>query len=172
MLRDANLQETHLLIFYQVLTQIVDTLSYKTKSLRKEDVKRQWVVIDAAGQRVGRLASRITHRLRGKHLPSYTPHIDCGDAVIVINAEKVRFTGRKMTQKLYFRHTGYPGGGRYATPQEMLRKKPTFVLENAVKGMLPHTRLGAEMFRHFFVYAGSQHPHSAQKPIALDPTKI
>lgn len=150
----------------------MDTLSYKTQSLRKEDVDRQWIVIDATGQHVGRLASRIAHRLRGKHKTNYTPHIDNGDAVIIINAEKVRFSGRKMNQKLYFTHSNYPGGARYATPNELLRKKPEHILEHAVKGMLPHTRLGAEMFRHLFVYTGSEHPHTAQKPIAVELNKI
>ena len=150
----------------------MDTLSYKTQSLRKEDAVRQWIVIDAAGQYVGRLASRIAHRLRGKHKTNYTPHVDNGDAVIIINAEKIRFSGRKMNQKLYFTHSIYPGGARYQTPSELLQKDPCHILEHAIKGMLPHTRMGAELFRNLFVYVGNKHPHEAQKPIALEPSKI
>jgi large subunit ribosomal protein L13 len=142
----------------------VDTLSYKTKSAKKEEVERKWFIIDAEGEVVGRLSSRIAHVLRGKHKASYTPHVDTGDYVIVINADKVRFTGQKMTQKTYLRHTGYPGGQRSTTPRDLLSKHPERILENAVRGMLPKNRLGRAMFKKLFVYVGTEHPHEAQKP--------
>jgi large subunit ribosomal protein L13 len=142
----------------------VDTLSYKTVSANKATVTKEWVVIDATDQVLGRFASRIALILRGKHKPSYTPHVDCGDNVIVINADKVRLTGKKMTEKVYVRHTGYPGGQRFATPKELLTRKPLAVVEHAVKGMLPKNRLGAELFRNLFVYTGPEHPHEAQQP--------
>ncbi|MDP3435781.1 MAG: 50S ribosomal protein L13 [Bacteroidales bacterium] len=142
----------------------MDTLSYKTVSANKATVTKEWVVIDGTDQVVGRLASRIAIILRGKNKPSFTPHVDCGDNVIVINAEKVRLTGKKMTDKVYVRHTGYPGGQRFASPKELLTRKPLAVVEHAVKGMLPKNRLGAELFRNLFVYAGSEHPHQAQQP--------
>jgi large subunit ribosomal protein L13 len=142
----------------------VDTLSYKTVSANKATVTKEWVVVDATDQVLGRLAAQIAVILRGKHKPSFTPHVDCGDNVIVINANKVRLTGKKLTEKVYVRHTGYPGGQRFATPKEMLTRKPLFVVEHAVKGMLPKNRLGAELFRNLFVYEGSEHPHEAQQP--------
>ncbi len=142
----------------------MDTLSYKTVSANKATVTKEWVVIDAADQVLGRLASRIAIILRGKHKPDFTPHVDCGDNVIVINADKVRLTGKKITDKVYVRHTGYPGGQRFATPKELLNRKPLAVVEHAVKGMLPKNRLGAELFRNLFVYTGSEHPHQAQQP--------
>ncbi|RMF20857.1 MAG: 50S ribosomal protein L13 [Bacteroidetes bacterium] len=142
----------------------MDTLSYKTESAKKETIERKWYVVDAEGEVVGRLCSRIAHVLRGKHKPSYTPHVDCGDYVIVINADKVRFTGQKMDKKEYIRHSGYPGGQRRKTPRQMLEKKPEFIVEKAVKGMLPKNRLGRRMFKKLFVYAGAEHPHKAQKP--------
>jgi large subunit ribosomal protein L13 len=142
----------------------VDTLSYKTVSANKATVTKEWVVIDATDQVLGRFASRIALILRGKNKPSYTPHVDCGDNVIVINADKVRLTGKKMTDKVYVRHTGYPGGQRFATPKELLTRKPLAVVEHAVKGMLPKNRLGAELFRNLFVYTGPEHPHEAQQP--------
>ncbi|PKO97139.1 MAG: 50S ribosomal protein L13 [Bacteroidetes bacterium HGW-Bacteroidetes-7] len=142
----------------------MDTLSYKTVSANKATVTKEWVVIDATDQVLGRFASRIALILRGKNKPSYTPHVDCGDNVIVINADKVRLTGKKMTDKVYVRHTGYPGGQRFATPKELLTRKPLAVVEHAVKGMLPKNRLGAELFRNLFVYTGPEHPHEAQQP--------
>ncbi|MEM6394926.1 MAG: 50S ribosomal protein L13 [Bacteroidota bacterium] len=142
----------------------MNTLSYKTKSANEATVDRRWLIIDAEGEVVGRLASQIAHILRGKHKPYFTPHVDCGDHVIVINAEKVRFTGQKMTQKKYLRHTGYPGGQRSTTPAELLERKPFAVIEKAVKGMLPKNRLGRAMFRKLHVYSGTEHPHTAQKP--------
>jgi large subunit ribosomal protein L13 len=150
----------------------VDTLSYKTVSANKATVTKEWVVIDATDQVLGRLASRIALILRGKNKPSFTPHVDCGDNVIVINAEKVRLTGKKMTDKVYVRHTGYPGGQRFATPKELLSRKPLAVVEHAVKGMLPKNRLGAELFRNLFVYAGPEHPHEAQQPKQIHLTEI
>ena len=142
----------------------MDTLSYKTISANTATVEKAWVVVDAENQIVGRLTSEIAKVLRGKHKASYTPHVDCGDNVIVINAEKIRFTGKKMNNKVYTRHTGYPGGQRFATPREVLAKNPRGVVEAAVKGMLPKSKLGSELFRNLYVYAGSQHPHTAQQP--------
>ncbi len=139
-------------------------LSYKTKSLRKEDVDPRWYVVDAEGETVGRLCSRIAHVLRGKHKPSYTPNVDCGDYVVVLNADKVRFTGKKMMQKEYLSYSGYPGSQKAITPKELMAKHPERVVEKAVKGMLPKNRLGRKMYRKLFVYAGAEHPHQAQKP--------
>ena len=142
----------------------MDTLSYKTISANKATVQKDWVVVDAENQILGRLCSEIAKIIRGKHKASYTPHVDCGDQVIVINAEKIRLTGKKMTDKVYIRHTGYPGGQRFATPREVLAKNPRGVVEAAVKGMLPKNRLGRALFNNLFVYAGSEHPHAAQQP--------
>ena len=150
----------------------MDTLSYKTVSANKATVSKEWVVIDAADQVLGRLASRIALILRGKHKPNYTPPVDCGDNVIVINAHKVRLTGKKLTDKVYVRHTGYPGGQRFASPKELLNRKPLAVVEHAVKGMLPKNRLGAELFRNLFVYAGPEHPHEAQQPKQINLNEI
>ena len=142
----------------------MDTLSYKTISANKATAEKGWVIVDAENQIVGRLTSKIAKVLCGKHKPSYTPHVDCGDNVIVINADKIRFTGKKMTDKVYTRHTGYPGGQRFATPREVLNKNPKGVVEAAVKGMLPKNRLGRRLFTNLYVYAGSEHPHAAQQP--------
>ncbi|NBW02309.1 MAG: 50S ribosomal protein L13 [Cytophagia bacterium] len=142
----------------------MDTLSYKTISANKATVEKAWVVVDAENQILGRLCSEIAKIIRGKHKPSFTPHVDCGDQVIVINADKVRLTGKKMTDKVYIRHTGYPGGQRFSTPREVLVKNPRGVVEAAVKGMLPKNRLGRELFHNLFVYAGPAHPHAAQQP--------
>ena len=142
----------------------MDTLSYKTQSQKKEEVEHKWYVVDAEGETVGRICSRIAHVLRGKHKPSYTPHVDCGDYVIVINAEKIRFTGQKVDQKEYIRHTGYPGGQRKKKAKELLADRPERVVEIAVKGMLPKNRLGRAMYKKLFVYAGAEHPHAAQSP--------
>lgn len=129
-------------------------------------------MIDATDAALGRLASQVAKILRGKHKPSYTPHVDCGDNVIIINADKVRLTGKKMTEKVYTRHTGYPGGQRFATPADYLAKKPTFVIEKAVKGMLPKNRLGAALFGNLKVYAGAEHPHTAQSPKTIKLNEI
>lgn len=150
----------------------VNTLSYKTVSANKETVEKEWFIVDANDVVLGRLASVVAMVLRGKHKPSFTPHVDCGDNVIVINAEKIKLTGNKMSDKQYVRHSGYPGGQRFQTPEDLLEKKPTAVVEKAIKGMLPKSRLGSEMFRNLFVYAGENHPHEAQQPKTLDLNKI
>ena len=142
----------------------MNTLSYKTISANKATVNKEWVLIDAQDQVLGRLSTKAAMLLRGKEKTNFTPHVDCGDNVIIINAEKIVLTGKKMTDKEYVRHTGYPGGQRFTTPRELLAKKPTAVVEKAIKGMLPKNRLGAELFRNLFVYAGPEHPHQAQKP--------
>lgn len=150
----------------------MDSLSYKTISANAATVTKEWVVIDATNEVLGRLASQIAKILRGKNKPSYTPHVDCGDYVIVVNAEKVKLTGDKMTEKVYVRHTGYPGGQRFATAADYLKKKPTFVVEEAVRGMLPKTRLGEAIFKNLKVYAGSEHPHAAQNPKVIKLNEI
>ncbi len=142
----------------------MDSLSYKTTFVNKQSAEKGWVVVDAENQIVGRLASEIAKVIRGKHKASFTPNADCGDNVIVINAAKVRFTGKKLADKVYTRHTGFTGGQRFATPKEMLNKKPNFILENAVKHMLPKNRLGRQLFNNLHIYAGSEHPHTAQQP--------
>lgn len=146
----------------------MDHNSFKTVPAKVNEIDQRWHVVDAENQVVGRLAARVAAILRGKHKPSYTPHLDTGDFVIVVNAEKARFTGRKETDKEYFRHSGYPGGVTTATPREMRAKKPTFLIENAVKGMLPHNRLGRQMLKKLNVYAGPEHPHEAQQPQPLE----
>ena len=150
----------------------MDSLSYKTISANASTVTKEWVVIDAADEVLGRLASQIAKILRGKNKPSYTPHVDCGDYVIVINADKVKLTGKKMTDQVNTRNTGYPGRQRFATPAEHLAKKPTFIVEKAVKGMLPRTRLGAALLRNLKVYAGTEHPHAAQNPKTIKLNEI
>ena len=142
----------------------MDTLSFRTKSANSKTVTKEWVLIDATDLVLGRLASEVAKLLRGKHKTNFTPHVDCGDNVVVINAEKVRFTGQKMTDKEYIRHSGYPGGQRKRTPEEVLVKKPEFLLEHAVKGMLPKSRLGSQLFRNLYVYIGPEHNQEAQKP--------
>ncbi|HMN90488.1 MAG TPA: 50S ribosomal protein L13 [Saprospiraceae bacterium] len=142
----------------------MDTLSYRTKSAKKETVERKWYIVDADGETVGRLCTRIAHVLRGKHKPSFTPHVDCGDFIIVINADKVRFTGNKMDDKEYITYSGYPGGQKRIAAKDLLVKKPIAIVETAVKGMLPKTKLGRAMFKKLFVYEGAEHPHQAQKP--------
>ncbi|MDE6862076.1 MAG: 50S ribosomal protein L13, partial [Alistipes sp.] len=136
----------------------MDSLSYKTISVNAETAQKEWFVIDATNEVLGRLASQVAKILRGKNKPSYTPHANCGDFVIVINADKVKLTGDKLTDKVYTRYTGFPGGQRFATPADFLSKKPTFVVENAVRGMLPKTRLGDAIFKNLKVYAGAEHP--------------
>ena len=150
----------------------MDTLSYKTVSANQATVTKNWVVIDATDLVLGRLASRVALILRGKHKANYTPHVDCGDNVIIVNATKVRLTGKKLTDKVYVRHTGYPGGQRFATPKELLDRKPLAVVELAVKGMLPKNRLGAQLFRNLFVYEGAEHPHQAQQPKQINLNEI
>jgi large subunit ribosomal protein L13 len=140
----------------------------RTFTAKKEEIERNWYVVDAEGQTLGRLASRIAPILKGKHKPSYTPHLDCGDYIIVINAEKVRVTGRKKDQKFYYRHSGYPGGLSSISLRDQLDKFPERVVESAVKGMLPKNRLGRQMFKKLKVYAGESHPHQAQQPKPLE----
>ena len=150
----------------------MNTLSYRTVSANKETVNKEWIVIDATDQVVGRLASITAKFLRGKYKPNFTPHVDCGDNVIILNAEKIIFTGKKMDDKVYVRHSGYPGGQRFRSPRELLARNPIGVVEVAIKGMLPNSRLGADLFRNLFVYAGGEHPHEAQKPKSIDLNKI
>lgn len=146
----------------------MNTLSYKTVSANKATVEKEWVLVDAEGQTLGRLASVVALMLRGKHKTSFTPHVDCGDNVIVINAEKVALTGAKMTDKEYIRHTGYPGGQRIVKADELMKKHPTRLVEYAVKGMLPKTRLGNAIFGNLYVYEGPVHKHEAQQPKLID----
>ena len=140
----------------------------KTTSARAEDVQRDWYVVDAQGLTLGRLATRIATVLRGKHKPIYTPHVDCGDYVVVINAEQIHTTGQKLTQKIYYRHSNYPGGLKEVSLRDQLQKFPNRVFEAAVRGMLPKNRLGRQMFRKLKIYAGPNHPHEAQKPKSLE----
>lgn len=142
----------------------MDSKSYKTISLNANTINKEWYVIDATNEVLGRLASQVAKILCGKNKPSYTPHVDGGDYVIVINAEKVKLSGKKLTDKVYVRHTGFPGGQRFATPADYLATKPEFVIEEAVKGMLPKTRLGEVIIKNLKVYAGAEHPHAAQNP--------
>ena len=146
----------------------VDTLSYKTVSANRKTVDKQWVLVDAEGETLGRMASKVAKMLRGKHKPNYTPHVDCGDNVIVINAEKVDMTGNKWDDKVYLRYTGYPGGQRSRTAREVLAKHPERIVEKAIKGMLPKNKLGAELFRNLKVVVGSEHNHEAQKPTVIN----
>ncbi|KAA8980663.1 MULTISPECIES: 50S ribosomal protein L13 [Gammaproteobacteria] len=140
----------------------------KTQSAKPESVTRDWFVVDAADKTLGRLSTEIARRLRGKHKPEFTPHVDTGDYIVVINADKVRVTGRKSTQKHYYRHTGYPGGLRSMNFEEMIQRHPERVIEYSVKGMLPRGPLGRAMFRKLKVYAGDEHPHAAQQPQQLE----
>jgi large subunit ribosomal protein L13 len=140
----------------------------KTFSAKPQDIERKWFVVDAQGQTLGRLATRIATVLRGKHKPIYTPHMDCGDYVIVVNADKIHVTGQKLEQKTYYRHSGYPGGLRQVSLRRQLQVHPDRVIEAAVRGMLPHNRLGRKMFKKLKIYAGPTHPHEAQQPTALE----
>lgn len=140
----------------------------RTHSTKPSEIERQWYVVDAEGRTLGRLASEIAKILKGKHKPIYSPHLDTGDYVVVINAEKIHVTGRKMDQKIYYRHSNYPGGLKEVTLREQLEKHPTRVIRSAVKGMLPHNPLGRSMLRKLKVYAGDVHPHQAQQPTALE----
>ena len=140
----------------------------RTISAKEQDIQRNWYVIDAQGQTLGRLATRVATLLRGKHKPIYTPHVDCGDYVVIVNAEKIHVTGQKMTQKKYYRHSGYPGGIKEVTLRDQLRKFPDRVIEAAVRGMLPRNRLGRRMFKKLKVYSGPSHPHEAQKPQSMN----
>lgn len=150
----------------------MESLSYKTISVNAATATKEWVLIDATNATLGRLAVQVAKILRGKDKPSFTPHADCGNNVIVINASKVRLTGNKLKDKEYVRHSGYPGGIRVTTPAEYLKKRPEFLIEKAVKGMLPRTHLGAAQFRNLKVYAGSEHPHEAQTPRTINLNEI
>ncbi len=150
----------------------MDTLSYKTVSANKETVHKEWVVIDAENQSLGRLASAVAKILRGKNKPEFTPHVDCGDNVIVLNAEKVKLTGNKWTDKKYIRYSGYPGGQRELRAEEMLAKKPKSLVEHAVKGMLPKNRLAARLMNNLYVNVGTEHKHKAQKPKTINLNSI
>lgn len=150
----------------------MDTLSYKTVSANKTTVQKEWVIVDAKDQILGRLASVVAVILRGKHKANFTPHVDCGDHVIVLNAEKVRLTGKKWTDKQYFSHSGYPGGQKRTSPEELKAKNPVAVVEGAIKGMLPKNRLGRAIFRNLYVYVGTDHPHEAQKPKEINLNSI
>jgi len=146
----------------------VDTLSYKTISANKATVNKEWVVVDATGQSLGRLASKVAKLLRGKYKPSFTPHVDCGDNVIIINADKVVLTGNKWNDRVYLRYTGYPGGQREQTPAQLMEKGADRLLKKVVKGMLPKNRLGAAILKNLYVYEGAEHIHQAQQPKSVD----
>ena len=150
----------------------MDTISFKTISANKKTVNKNWVLVDADGQNLGRLASKVAILLRGKHKPNFTPHVDCGDNVIVINSKKINLTGNKWEQKKYIRYTGYPGGQKKITPTEMLEKDGTSVVRHAIKGMLPKNKLGADLFRNLHVFADSDHKFEAQKPSSIDLNKV
>jgi len=150
----------------------VDTLSYRTKSANNATVKKEWFIVDAKDQVLGRLASKVAKILRGKHKANFTPHVDCGDNVIIINAEMINLTGKKFTDKKYFRHTGYPGGQVTENPARIFNKRPEALIEKAIRGMLPKNRLGRELFRNLYVYTGTEHQHEGQQPKELDLNKI
>ncbi|NPA46400.1 MAG: 50S ribosomal protein L13 [Chlorobi bacterium] len=146
----------------------MDTTSYKTKSANKATVTKEWWLIDAEGQTLGRLASKVAKLIRGKHKPYFTPHVDCGDHVVIINADKIKLSGNKWTAKEYVWHTGYPGGRRSIQAADLLKKHPERIIEKAVKGMLPKNRLGRKLFKNLHVYAGPEHKHEAQNPKVFD----
>jgi large subunit ribosomal protein L13 len=146
----------------------VDTLSYKTISVNKETAQKEWVEIDATGQQLGRLCSKVAKLLRGKYKASFTPHVDCGDNVIIVNADKVELSGSKWTDRIYLRYSGYPGGQKEYTPADLMAKSPDRLFRKVVKGMLPKNKLSDAILNNMFVYAGEEHPHQAQKPKKLD----
>lgn len=146
----------------------MDTLSYKTISANKATADKEWVIVDADGQTLGRLASKVAKILRGKYKPNFTPHVDCGDNVIIINAEKVVLTGNKWNDRVYLRYTGYPGGQRETTPAQLLEKGADRLMHKVVKGMLPKNRLGAALLKNLYVYEGTEHKHEAQQPKKID----
>lgn len=150
----------------------MNTNSYKTKAANKATVNKEWLLIDAEGEVLGRLASKTAKLIRGKHKPDYTPHIDCGDNVIIINAEKIKLTGNKWDDKEYIRHSGYPGGQKTVGIKELHSKHPKRIVENAIRGMLPKNRLGSELFRNLYVYTGDKHEQEAQKPRKIELDKI
>ncbi len=146
----------------------MDTLSYKTKSAKAQDIERKWYLVDASNKTLGRISTQIASILRGKHRPYYTPHVDCGDYVIIINAEKVRVTGKKLDQREHISYSGYPGGQKRRTLRHVQETFPERLIEHSVRGMLPKNKLGRAMFKKMFVYKGSEHPHGAQKPETLN----
>ena len=146
----------------------MDTLSYKTISANKETAKKEWVVVDATDQVLGRLCAKVAKILRGKYKPCYTPHVDCGDNVIIINADKVQLTGKKWTDRVYLNFTGYPGGQRELSPADLMKKGEMRLFKRVLKGMLPKNKLGAQLLRNVYIYAGSEHPHAAQTPKTID----
>jgi len=150
----------------------VNTLSYKTVSANKTTVNKEWLLVDAEGQTLGRLASKVAKLVRGKHKPNFTPHVDCGDNVIIINAEKIKLTGNKWADKTYVRHTGYPGGQRTLTATELFGKDPIRLVEKAVKGMLPKNKLGRAIYKNLYVYVGNEHMQTAQNPKAINLNEI
>ena len=147
---------------------VLDSNSFKTLSLRKEDVDKKWLLVDATDQNLGRMCSNIAKILRGKHKPSFTPHVDCGDYIVVINASKVNLTGNKWENKTYISHSGYPGGQKIKTAQQVFDKNPSDLIEKAVKGMLPKNKLSNSVIKKLKVYKGESHPHSAQNPVKLE----
>ena len=155
---DRNIYSINLII------KKVDTLSYKTISANSGTVKKEWYVIDATDQVLGRLASRVALVLRGKNKPDFTPHVDCGDNVIIVNADKIRLTGKKMTDRVYVRYTGYPGGQRFTTPRDIMASRPEELIRMSVRGMLPKTRLGNKLINNLYIYAGPEHKQQAQNP--------
>jgi len=150
----------------------MNTLSYKTVTPKAPEISKEWVLVDAENEILGRMATQVARILRGKTKTNYTPHLDCGDNVIIINAEKIRFTGKKMNDKEYVHYSGHPGGQKVNTPRIMLVKKPTYVVEEAIRGMLPKNRLGAELFRNLRVFAGPEHTHEAQQPKKININEI
>ena len=146
----------------------MDTLSFKTVSVNKATAKKEWVVVDATDMVLGRMASKVAKLLRGKYKPSFTPHVDCGDNVIIINADKVKLTGNKWTDRVYLSYTGYPGGQRDITPARLMQKSPEKLIKKVVKGMLPKNILAASLLNNLYIYAGSEHPHEAQQPKTID----
>ena len=150
----------------------MDTLSYKTIAANKSTANKLWVLIDAEGQTLGRLASKVAILLRGKHKPNFTPHVDCGDNVVVVNASKVNLTGKKWEDKTYIRYTGYPGGQRTLTAKQLFDKNPSTIIEKSVKGMLPKNKLGATLFRNLHVYNNTNHNHEAQKPVSINLNEV
>lgn len=150
----------------------MNTLSYKTVSANKATVDKEWLLIDAEGEILGRLSAAVAKMLRGKNKTNFTPHVDCGDNIIVINAEKIELSGNKWADKNYVRHTGFPGGQRFTPAEEMLKKNPIGIIEHAVKGMLPRNRLGRAIFKNLHIYVGAEHPHEAQKPRIIELDKI
>lgn len=150
----------------------MNTLSYRTQSANKATVDKKWLLVDAKDETLGRLATKVAYLLRGKHKANFTPHVDCGDNIVVINADKIKLSGKKWDNKTYIRHTGYPGGQRSVVAKDMMAKKPFAMVEKAVKGMLPKNRLGADLFRNMHVYAGEKHPHAGQNPTPINLAEV